>query len=122
MKVKTSVGKITTTLQWQFLEENVSLKFQGRVDAEYSESKKLVIVAGADGVIRLLSIDGKQISEFSYENSEICKFYTLAKNTITDLGVSIVMAHTPEYEGEKFWQHDIDIINKKVGGPTEKWR
>jgi len=67
MKIKTSVGKITTTLQWQFLEENVSLKFQGRVDAEYSESKKLVIVAGVDGVIRLLSIDGKQILHFGKE-------------------------------------------------------
>jgi hypothetical protein len=121
MKIKTSVGKTTTTLQWQYSQENVSIKFPGRVVAEYSEAKDLVIVVG-DGVIFLLNNIGKKVSEFSYENSEACKFYTLAKSAVGDLGVTIVMAHTPEYNGERFWQHDIDVLNQKVSGPIKKWR
>jgi hypothetical protein len=122
MKIKSSIGKTTTTLQWQFLENKISLKFPGRVEAEYSELKDLVVVVGGDGVIRLVKTDGNQSSEFSYKNSEDCKFYALIKSARTDLGVSIVMAHTPEYKGERFWQHDINIESKTVGDPIEKWR
>lgn len=122
MRIKTSVGKKTTTLQWQYMGENISIKLPSRVEAEFSDKKDLVVTAGADGTIRLIKADGSIVSEFSFDNSDNCRFYVLNKSNITDLGVTIVMAHDPEYQGERFWQHAIDIESRKVGGPLDKWR
>jgi len=122
MRIETSVGKKTTSIRWRYLDEKISLKFPGRVEAEFSESKNLIIAASDDGLIRLIALDGSIISEFSYDNSDSCRFYVLTNSVITDLGVTMVMAHDPEYKGERFWQHGIDIEAMKVGGPLDKWR
>ncbi|OZG73565.1 hypothetical protein BTA51_11215 [Hahella sp. CCB-MM4] len=122
MNIDTSVGKKTTTLRWQYLGEKVSVRFPGRVEAEYSESKDIVVTVSTDGLIRLLRADGSLLSVFSYGNSEGCKFYVLTKSALTGLGVTIVMAHDPEHKGERFWQHEINVEDRTVSGPIDKWR
>lgn len=122
MRIETTVGKKTTCIRWPYLGEKISLKFPGRVEAEFSETKDLIIAAGDDGLIRLIKPDGNIMSEFSYDNSDSCRFYVLTNSAITDLGVTMVMAHDPEYKGERFWQHSIDIEAMKIGGPLDKWR
>ena len=122
MKVETSVGKKTTSIRWRYLEKKISLKFPGRVEAEFSESKSLIVCASDDGLIRLIMPDGSIVSEFPYDNSDNCRFYVLTNSSITDLGVTMVMAHDPEYKGERFWQHGIDIEAMKISGPLDKWR
>ena len=122
MRIDRSVGKKTTTLKWQHLGEKKSIRFSGRVEAEYSESKEMIVAAGTDGVIHLIRLDGTVVSEFSFDNSGSCNFYVLTKSALTDLGVAIVMAHDPEYKGERFWQHEIDYEERKVSGPISKWR
>ena len=109
-------------MKWQHLGEKKSIRFSGRVEAEYSESKELIVAAGTDGVIHLIKPDGTVVSEFSFDVSESCNFYVLTKSTLTDLGVAIVMAHDPEYKGERFWQHGIEIQSQQISGPLSKWR
>ena len=122
MKVEVRVGKNTTTVAWVSSGERVSKKFPGRVSAEYSEARNVVVIAGGDGVIHLLDVDGGVLDSFSYNLPENCKFYILAKSIVSDLGVVMVVAHDPEFKGERFWQHEIDLEGRAVGGPENRWR
>lgn len=122
MRIDRSVGKKTTTLKWLHIGEKKSIRLTGRVEAAYSESKGLIVAVGADGVIHIITPDGTIVSEFSFDISERCKFYVVTKSTLTELGVVIVMAHDPEYKGERFWQHGIDINSRQISGPLSKWR
>ena len=122
MRIDTSVGKKITTLKWQYLGENISIRFPSRVEAEYSDSKELIVAAGADGIVHLIKLDGSLVSEFSFENTGNCKLYILTKSPLSDLGITMVMAHDPEYKNERFWQHEINVNTKQVSGPIRKWR
>ena len=122
MKINLSVGKKTTTLRWEYLEEKISVRLPGRIDAKYSDSKKVIVASGTAGMVYILAVDGEKISEFSNNSSEECKFYCLASSVSNDLGVNMVMAHDPEINGERFWQHSIDINGQSVGDPILKWR
>ncbi|TEW50624.1 hypothetical protein [Psychromonas algicola] len=122
MNIKVSVGKKSTTIRWQYLGEQKFLRLLGLVSAQYSTAKKVIITMGCDGKIRQLGLDGEQISEFSFCNSDHCRFYTLAASIVSELGVCAVMGHTPELNGERFWQHEIDFEKKELGPPVSKWR
>ncbi|MCP5005805.1 MAG: hypothetical protein GY941_17990 [Planctomycetes bacterium] len=122
MKIELSMGKKKTTLTWLYLETEVSVSLLGRVDAIYSKEKDLIVAASTTGLIYILSNDGKIIHEFSNGNNEKCKFYLLTTTKYNNLGVNMVMGHNPEYKGERFWQHCIDIESETVGGPISKWR
>ena len=120
--IKVSVGKKSTTLRWLYLGEQKSLRLLGIVQAQYSTAKNIIITMGADEKIRSFGLDGEQISEFSFCNTEHCRFYTLTSSIVSELGVCAVMGHTPELKGERFWQHEIDFDKKEVGLPVSKWR
>ena len=82
----------------------------------------MIITIGADAIIRSFGLDGKQLSEFSFYSTEHCRFYTLTTSIASELGVCVVMAYTPELNGERFWQHEIDFDKKELGPPVSKWR
>ncbi|SMF14091.1 hypothetical protein SAMN02745866_00906 [Alteromonadaceae bacterium Bs31] len=122
MKIKTSVGKTSTSFSWDFNGKKIKYKLGGRANAEYSESNDLIVVAATDETVRILSSDSSLIIEFPCNESDKRRFYLLEKSSACELGVRIIMAHTPEYKGERFWQHDIDIENKSISEPKAKWR
>ena len=122
MIIKVSVGKKSTTIRWQYLGEQKSLRLLGIVQAQYSTAKNIIITIGADERIRSFGLDGEQISEFSFCNSDHCSFYTLTTSIVSELGVCAVMGYTPELNGERFWQHEIDFEKKELSPPVSKWR
>lgn len=112
----------TTTLKWKEESEAISINLPGRVDAAYSESRELVITAGTDGHIRAFSLNGDKTHDFVFNNSDSVKFYAIGISTASKLGVTIVMAHNPEYRNERFWQHEINLDTGEISEPIAKWR
>ncbi|WP_096086541.1 hypothetical protein [Agaribacterium haliotis] len=123
MKINTSVGKASTSLRWDIAGEKVKFKVSGRACAEYSETRNVIVVAAIDGMLRILKPeDASLISQFPCNEADKQNFYLLEKSRARDLGVRIIMAHTPELKCERFWQHDIDLENMKISEPKAKWR
>ncbi|PKG37118.1 hypothetical protein [Psychromonas sp. Urea-02u-13] len=122
MKIKIYVGKKMTTLSWIFLENKISVRLPGFADAKYSNERNIIVASSNIGLIYIIGIDGEIKYEFSNAENENYKFYCLANTKYNDLGVNIIMAHDPELNGERFWQHTIDLENQAVGEPLTKWR
>ncbi|ELY81028.1 hypothetical protein [Natrinema gari] len=112
----------STTLAWEHEGESVSVTLPGTVHAEYAEARDVVVTASAEGTIRVLAGDGTEWDAFEYSLPDGCTPYVVVSSVVTDLGVTMVVAHDPPHRGEALWQHEIDLQRRVVGGPVAKWR
>ncbi|SER42962.1 hypothetical protein [Natrinema salaciae] len=122
MHIEDSYDDKSTTLTWECVGESVSVTLSGLVHAEYAEEEDVVVTASVEGTIRMLASDGTERDAFEYTLPDGIDLYTLVPSIVTELGVTMVLAHDPPHRGEVLWQHEIDIERKEVGGPVAKWR
>lgn len=122
MDIEEIDGDESTTLEWEYEGESVSVTLPGLVSGEYSKPKDEIVTADREQTIRVLDGHGVELDVFEYTPPENCEFYALTPTIVTGLGVSMVMAHVPDYRGETLWQHEIDVERQVVGGPVAKWR
>lgn len=122
MHIEDSYDDDSTTLTWEYAGESVSVTLPGLVHAEYAAEQDVIVTATDGGTIRILECDGTERDAFAYTTPEGVDLYTLTPSIVGDLGVTMVMGHVPDHEGETLWQHEIDVERQTVGGPVAKWR
>ncbi|AFO57624.1 MULTISPECIES: hypothetical protein [unclassified Natrinema] len=122
MDIDDSYDGESTTFAWEDGRAAVSVTLPGPVHANYAENTDEVVTASAEGTIRVFASDGSERDAFEYTLPDGCECYTLASSIVTDLGVTMVVGHRPPHRGETFWQHEINLDERTVGGPVAKWR
>lgn len=122
MNIERKVLKNRTKFTWKKNGEIVSLYVDGIAMAEYSATHELIIAASKEGFVYVFSEGGEKIKIFEYNSPENRKYYILTRCDLSSSGVSMVFAHDPEIDNERFWKYDVDITKEEVDKRISKWR
>lgn len=122
MRISTTEHPDSTDLSWMNNEQEISVTIKGYADGKYANRIEMIIVVENSDIVSLFYLDGTLVDRFYIDMQDGVKYYTIQENPQTTTGVSLVFGHSPEIDGEIFWQYEIDVNNKKIGNRISKWR
>ncbi|MED5523406.1 MAG: hypothetical protein VX447_01420 [Pseudomonadota bacterium] len=112
-----------TYFSWGYKGSCIKVEYPFSAYAAYDEkNNKIVVFKSEESLCLVLDPDGTLSKKFFLLIPTNCRFYNFTKSIVGDFGFTVILGHQPNYKGELFWQHILDIDKEILSGPEAIWR
>lgn len=112
-----------SSFSWLYKNSCVKVEYPFAAYAAYDEENDKVIIFKPEECLCLVhNPDGTIFKSFFVVVPANCRFYTFTESIVGNFGFTVILGHQPNYKGELFWQHVLDIDKETLSGPEAVWR
>ncbi len=111
---------LKNSVTFLFGESELKIDESHVTQAEISENLSYGAFFSPKSGLQLVNLSTKVVTKVML--TEGCEFYTFQRNPTSLYGISVIVAHRDEPEGERFWQHDISPMGDSISDRKTRWR